>query len=101
MTAASHRPGTGLLLQLGRRRLASAEAIQFAFGLVDRPKQIVETCRIVDGPKARKAVAQQLNLALGQKSNGNDSFIGQNGAPRLTCIKRGDAAEVPTVSPVS
>jgi len=54
---------------------------QLAVGIVDCLKQVLEARRVIDWPKATKAMAEQLHLTLGKQPDSNDPFLRQNGAP--------------------
>jgi hypothetical protein len=60
--------------------------LQLLVGVIDGLDELGEAGGFVHRPKARKAVTQQLDFALGEQSDGYDSFLGQIGAPRLTSI---------------
>ena len=75
--------------------------LQLAVGVVDGLEQIGEAGRLIHRPKPRKAMTQQLYVALGEQSNGHDPFV-RHAFPVLICIRFnvGRCLGVPTVTPM-
>ena len=51
--------------------------LQAAICLVDGLEKFAETGRLVDRPKARESVSQQLNLTLGEQPDRHDPILRQ------------------------
>ena len=77
-------------------------SLQLAVGFVDCLDKLGEAGRFVDRPEPREAVTEQLDLTLGEQSDGDDPFLRQVLDPWLTCISINDglARLVPTVTAV-
>lgn len=78
----------GILAAVGAGLLAFqlVRLLQLLVGFIDRLEQFREARCLVDRPKAGKAMAEELDLALGQQTDSNNPILRQSGAPSLTCI---------------
>jgi len=49
---------------------------EFTVGIVDRPQQLDENRRLLDGPKARERRSERVQIVLSQQTHGNDTVLG-------------------------
>jgi len=48
---------------------------EFTVGIVDRPQQLDENRRLLDGPKARERRSERVQIVLSQQTHGNDTIL--------------------------